>query len=135
MMDNRIFNVNGCGFPMLESTLKLAFLQQGSPENPSTSKGWVFHKDYGLILLWFAQDPKTNKFPVPLNAVEVAPIVFNWLSSEAAKKMECTGWDKNADHDGENIRGWRVYVEDWGHIGDERSVICAIRPSYNWIGK
>lgn len=131
MMDNRIFNVNGCGLEMLQRTLCLAFEQEGSK-----ATGYQITK-HGMILIWGSDPPAgVNRFPVPLEAPEVAPIVFKWLSSpQDSQEIQYTGWDADADHDGENKLGWRVYVGDWGHVGDETYSICAIKPAFLWLGK
>lgn len=136
MMDNKIFNVNGSGYAMLEQTLILAFMQSGGESYPSTAKGWIFNKDKGLILLW-SVDGRTDvcRFPIPMFASDVVNMVYKWLGSNEALTMTFTGWDADADHDGCNELGWRVYVEDWGKVGGDSGAICAVRPSYNWLGK
>lgn len=130
-MDNRIFNVNGEGRDMLASTLKLAFLQEGAN---TLAKAWRFIPDKGLVLLWSNREGATP-FPVPMGAEEVATMAMRWLETEDAKEMACVDWDRDEDHDGCNERGWRVYCENWGHVGDEHYAICAIRPVFLWYGK
>lgn len=135
MMDNRIFNVNGRGLEMLHATLALAFWQEGWDERHATAIGWKVDPKHGLVLLWHADSSNAKLFPVPLTADRVADMVFAWLSSDEAKNIPCEGWDANVDHDGDNEPGWRVYVEDWGHIGNDHYAICAVKPAYNWLGK
>lgn len=128
-MDNRIFNVNGNAQELLSDALQLAFLQAG---HDFKAKAFKVDKKKGLILLW---SDEGTKFPVPLDAHAVLPIVTAWLEGDEAKTIECEGWDADADHDGNNERGWRVYVEDWGHVGDCSYAICAVKPAYMWFGK
>lgn len=129
MMDNRIFNVNGESYDMLLDTLRLAFLQE-SQNTKATA--YVIDAEKGMILLWsYAQG--STKFPTPLDAYSVTHIVQSWLDSHP--EIGCHDWDEDVDHDGRNVLGWRVYCENWGHVGEYRTAICAIKPVYLWIGK
>lgn len=131
-MDNRVFNVNGTGLGMLRKTIELAFEQ----ESTEVAKAWEFKPDKGLILLWTIGDGiRGTPFPSPIDAQDSAKMAWEWLKSKEAESMTGTGWDANADHDGDNGAGWRVYVEDWGHVGDQTYAICAIRPAVMWYGK
>lgn len=130
-MDNRVFNVNGKGDSMLLATLKLVFEQEG----PKTvCKSWIFNKEKGLILCWHAEKEHVL-LPSPLTPEGCLPIVSAWLASDVAKQMTYSEWDADCDHDGDNSMGWRVYCEDWGHVGSENYAICAVRPVYLWHGK
>ena len=131
-MDNRIFNVNGSGEEMLRATLRLAFMQEGSS---TRCKGWRLTKN-GLVLTWYV-DNDTAPFPVSngMTADEVLPMVLSWLAGDDAKDVLMEGWDANASHDGENSLGWRVFCEDWGHVGGCTNAICAVKPAFMWHGK
>ncbi|MEN6303190.1 MAG: hypothetical protein ABFD96_10730 [Armatimonadia bacterium] len=129
MDDNRVFNVNGGSRDMLLATLKLAFAQAGF-----NARAWVQDDAKGMLLLWWPGD-RVQALPGSLSAEGVLPLVEAYLESDAAKRVECEGWDADADHDGHNSGGWRVYVEDWGRVGGYSSVICAIRPAFMWHGK
>ncbi len=131
-MDNRIFNVNGKGEESLLKTLELAFLQSGY----KTAVAWRVTEKHGLILYWALSsnhNKDISKFPSPVTANEVLPTVLAWLNSDA--KTEMTGWDRDADHDGDNGKGWRVFCEDWGHVADDWSAFIAIKPAMMWYGK
>ena len=130
MMDNRVFNVNGRGDDMLLATLKLAFDQEGG--NTMTT-GWSVDKSKGLILYKYGS--KGTPFPMPLKAEELFPIAKAWLNDAEAKTIECVGWDADLQHDGSNRWGWRIYCDDWGHIGEEHYAFLAIKPAYMWLGK
>ena len=132
--DNRVFNVNGCEDEQLLAALKLAFEQRREGQ---TCKGWIFDKDKGLIFLWFCEDKEKQSFKLPskLTAEQCFPLVLGWLNSEMAGQMRYEEWDADADHDGSNSRGWRVYCEDWGHVGGNPYAICAVRPAFLWHGK
>ncbi len=147
MFDNMVFNVNGGGKEKLAATLKLAFFDHHS----FPCKAWSFSKEAGLVLSWHydKNDPKgTYPFPTALNAESCVDFVWEWLQSEDAKTVMQTGSDVDADHDGHNKLGWRVYLEEWGYVYGETSengvkqyapggntAICAIKPVYLWFGK
>ena len=128
-MDNRIFNVNGRTKNRLQKTIDLII------DDWQGVKGWEI-TEKGLVLKWHSEENKGNKFPVPLKSDTIVDIVWDWLNSEEGRKFETIGdWDHDADHDGHNERGWRVYCEDWGHVGDDHYAICAVVPAYIWYGK
>ena len=130
-MDNRVFNVNGEGREMLLRTLELVFEQKRIG-----CAGWV-QTERGLVLLWHV-DPAKGETPFPskrLAAHEVLPLVLSWLDSDEAKSLVLSDWDADVDHDGSNSRGWRVYVEDWGHVGGNSHSICCVTPAFMWHGK
>lgn len=132
-MDNKIFNVNGGSIEMLQKALELSFLQDG--EN-TVAKAWRFIPEKGFVLYWHKNAVDAiQAFPCELSAEAVTPMVWEWLKGEQAKSMKFEHWDADADHDGSNSRGWRVYVEDWGYVANDTAVICAIRPVYLWHGK
>src|SRR5574343_211823 len=120
--NNQIFNVNGRGLEMLTKAIELACCRGSSESNfygnmidHGSEKiiGSLYDPKCGLIWLWAEADGSV-KYPAPLTARQAAEISFAWLKTDDAKKMECNGWDANADHDGNNTLGWRVYCEDWG---------------------
>lgn len=139
-MDNQIFNVNGLTKDQLTLTLKLALTDQYAKSGETGTKlvrGWRYSKSHGLILLWAIRedDKRHNVFPVPLNYSQIADIAWEWLNTQEAKLVPCEGWDANAEHDGDNEKGWRVYCEDWGHVDSDNLAIVAIKPAYLWYGK
>jgi hypothetical protein len=129
MWDNKIFNVNGHGLDMLTRTLKLV------NDDDDSFRGLILDANHGLIWLW--TNPHISRaiiYDIALSARQAAEITMQWLESNEPKP-EMTGWDANADHDGDNKLGWRVYVEDWGDVGSINCAICAVRPAYLWYGK
>lgn len=124
---NAIFNINGQGLDGLKKTLELAF-------GDKTVFGFRYQKEKGLILYNYGSSDKLTKFPVPITAAQAAEIAFQWLETGEAKHVPMKGWDANADHDGDNEPGWRVYTEDWGHVDGDWNCI-AVKPAYMWYGK
>ena len=128
-MDNRVFNVNGRTKERLQKTIALIM------EDKTGVEGWEV-TEKGFVLKWHIADDNCNKFPTPLESNIITDIIWGWLNSEEGRKFKTiSSWDHDADHDGHNERGWRVYCEDWGHIGDDHYAICAIVPAYIWYGK
>jgi len=130
-MDNKVFNVNGESKEKLIKTMELAFGRE-------TAKSWFFDKEKGLIFYWLLsgrENKSSTDFPSPLDAIRAADTAWDWLQGKEAGSMSCDGWDANADHDGDNGKGFRVYCEDWGHVGDNVYAIIAVRPAYMWYGK
>ena len=138
-MDNIQFNVNGSSPEMLLKTLELAFQQRGWRDKSTTCKAWKV-SEKGFVLSWCTPDKQGSDWvPFPgnteLSAAEVYPTVLNWLRNVDMTSIELDGWDIDIDHDGHNSIGWRVYAEDWGHVGNDWAAICAIKPVYLWYGK
>lgn len=134
--DNRIFNVNGEDDEHLEIAIKLAFhIQSNYNEKGATAKGYVVMPTKGLVFLWHTT-PNAVAFPEPIYADEAYTFAKQWLASRDAKQIELNErWEGDCDHDGSNDIGWRVYVEDWGHVGSNSYTICAVKPCYVWHGK
>lgn len=137
-MDNRIFNVNGRTKDDLLATIRLAFSQDG---RNTTAKAYFIDPKKGMILLWHT-DKGSIPFPAPLSAESAATMVWDWLQTKP--DTECVDWDKNLNHDGHNVPGFRAFVEDWGHVATGpnyntsdscRYAIVAVKPTYLWMGK
>lgn len=131
-MDNRVFNVNGSGDEMLLKALELVFLQDS--ENCKCT-GWFETKENGLVLCWSSSSKNINPIPGKMTAKDCIPFVKSWLDSEFSAEVNLSDWCGNCDHDGHNSIGWQVYCEDWGHVANEFSAICGIKPAYMWHGK
>lgn len=136
-MSNRIFNVNGPldreGKEFLAATLRLAFQQLGHPGvEGHRAVGYRVCPRDGFVLYGY-KSSKCILFPCSLSADQVLPQILAWFESKPA--CTCQGWDANADHDGSNGPGWRVYCEDWGFIDHEHEAFIAVKPAFMWYGK
>ena len=127
--DNRVLNVNGESDEQLRLALQFAFMDQ---YRARSCKGWEVIPSKGLVLYEYHSDSNKNvqQFPGKLTAEEVFPIVKKWLESEEAGVIPHSDWDRNMSHDGSNIMGWRLYLEDWGHIDGNWGALCCIKPAY-----
>ena len=144
MFDNKLFSVNGRTFTMLADAIKLVFAQRG---DHTKAVAWKMTPDHGLIIFWH-HDPQhpngATPFPTAMDAEQVLPTVVGFLETYRKGKpyelaqlpvIKHQQWEAYGDHDGSNEAGWRVFVEDWGHVGDSSSAICAIKPVALWLGK
>ncbi len=133
-MDNRIFNVNGDGKDWLLDAIKLALRHHFRDNNKIA--GYKYYRTHGLVFLWHVEKDKgESEFPVPIDAETATNIALEWLKSKQSKEVPLEGWDANADHDGSNELGWRVYCEGWGHVADNHYALFAVKPAYLWYGK
>ena len=132
---NRVFNINGAGDDMLLQLMRLAFDQSGD----DSAVGCAIDNENGLVFLSYInqpKEPKINVFPIPYSVGTCFKLVTEWLAREETwHASKLTGWDADADHDGDNSRGWRMYCDDWGHIDGMEHAIIAIKPAYLWHGK
>ncbi|KKM73518.1 hypothetical protein LCGC14_1409660 [marine sediment metagenome] len=130
--DNRQFNVVGQGLEMLERTLVLAFEQHGSYSNPAAAYRMT---PQGMVIDW-TMHGDAIPFPCGLSAADAARLVWSWLELQPTwKEFSFPGWTEDNHHDGHNSKGWRVFCEDWGHVGGNHYSIVAIAPAYLWHGK
>lgn len=145
-MDNRQFNINGRTKKQLNLALKCLLFNEYDEEK--TVSGWYFNPNKGFVLTWWVGEnyiatPFTDRMgkPKPVNVEDLTEILWEWLTTDEAKTVEMSGWDEDADHDGSNELGWRLYMEDWGHVnmGGSHSLdhysIAAFKPAYLWYGK
>lgn len=135
MSDNRLFNVNGENSKTLKLAIKLAFMIDSYSEEGNIAKAYRVDPNKGLIFLWTSDTTGAIPFKNPLHYKDAFKFALEWLSSPEATNIKLEHWEEDVDHDGSNSIGWRVYLEDWGHVGDERYAICAVKPCYLWYGK
>jgi hypothetical protein len=81
----------------------------------------------GLILFWAEGAKDAVLLPYPMDCTAATEFVWNWLKT--------AGYGEQPDHDGDNARGFRVYNESWGHVGNEWQAFVAIRPEWQMYGK
>lgn len=132
--DNRVFDVNGVDDKHLKKAIDLAFMIDSER---AIAKYYLVTEDKGLIFFAYKSDSLVaNILPVPLDAEGVYEFTKEWLKSNAAQNIKLDGFfDTANDCDVSEDWGWRVYLEQWGHVGNHWGVICAISPSWIWYGK
>lgn len=149
-MDNRRLDVMMTGRAHFDAAMKMAFASH------SKAVAYCDHPELGLVLLWH-DTPKTItenptwapggsteewtktraeaakraapvvKLPYPMEVAAACDFVWHWLA--AAKR------GPQPDHDGYNGEAWRVYFEQWGHVGDCHYSIVAVQAVWACYGK
>ncbi len=129
-MDNFKIDVFGEGRKNLENALAICFDINAPGE---TAKSYAVTRENGLVLRW--TDPgKTGavELAFPHRLADAVGVVWGWLHSEAAQAWA----GESPDCDGSVILGWRVFTTgEWGHVGEDRYAICAVRPIWSLHGK
>lgn len=131
---------------MLKKTIELYCINQGyewdgkSTLSEEQFEGYYIDLKKGFILIRYGVEANKGqvKFPAPVNIDIAAGMVYAWIHSKESKGIPMEGWDADADHDGSNELGWRVYCDNWGHIETDKGSIysgIAIKPAYMWYGK
>jgi len=79
-----------------------------------------------LVLYWRLSD-KATELPYPMTLEQAAEFAIGWL--------EHADYGQKPDHDGDNKKGWRLYCEDWGFVGDDYYAFAAVEPVWAMYGK
>lgn len=125
-MDNFRIDVIAEGCVTLEAALEIAFRHNGGP----TAVGYRVHPEKGLVFVWSMgdhRDPGVVAFPFKMDVKGAADFAQRWLAEQ--------NYGRQPDHDGDNGKGWRVYCEGWGRVGDISFAICAVQPQWAMYGK
>ena len=83
-----------------------------------------------LVFYWRESDDDVEVHPFPFQAAAgetMASFAFNWLAQ--------VDYGPEPDHDGSNARGYRVFNEAWGRLGDDDAAFLAVEPAWALIGK
>lgn len=128
--DNVKFDVTTDGKDGLLEIITLAYKVTGHRK----AKGYVILNIDGvqtLIFLCATDGPckeKLSKFPAPLDAEASTIVAAQWLEQQEM--------GIGPDHDGDNVEGFRVFVKNWGHIGEAHyATIVGIAPYWLTLGK
>lgn len=86
-----------------------------------------------LVFYWAEPDnkPSFNKFPVPLDPKGMAELAWQWLDSLTKDDFKPSAYN---DGDVDNVRGWLVFTQAWGHVTGWQSFV-GVQPYSCWIGK
>jgi len=118
-MDNFHFDMTSEGKEQLKTALSLFPHQKVVAYRIDAEKG--------MILYWI-QSTNALSLPFAMSLSQAADFVSGWLEEAAPYGAE-------PDHDGDNGKGWRLYNESWGRIGDESSAFAAVQPVWAMYGK
>ena len=127
-MDNFKIDISAESFDSIIDALKIAFRHNGSH-----ARCWTTGKldDVStLILFWSTPEPcwvEVNEFPAPLAARDAAEVVRQWLDIQ--------DYEGEPIFDGSSYRGFRIFADDWGHVGGSMYAICGVQPYWSMHGK
>jgi len=83
------------------------------------------------MLLWWALPDVVPagvyKLPSKTKVTSLESMIKDWLADQ--------DYGESPDTDGSVSKGWRVYNESWGHIGDNWRAFVAIEPAWLEYGK
>lgn len=149
-------DVTAEGRASFDALMKVAFAH-GAPGDKAVS--YAIHKTLGMVLFW-TYDPKGENrirdtelierkmsrigaaipvdagneyvnvlpLPYPMDCQATTEFVWNWLQQGA-------DYGKQPDHDGDNGKGYRIFNEAWGHVGNDWRAIIAVQPAWAMYGK
>ena len=119
-MDNFRIDVTSNNDAALSHALGVAFGHR------SKAVGYRQDPEKGLVLYWTSKAGMTP-LPFAMDAGAVLPIIKGWLAEQ--------DYGREPGHDGDNGKGWRVYNEAWGHIGNDWEAFLAVKPAWAMYGK
>ena len=114
------------------------------------ARGYIEDPEKGLVFIrFFGSKTKGHQFPCDFNGNLMADVAWNWLREQWEHKEKLrhssdlggelhrnvSPHGGGLDHDGHNQKGWRVYNETWGHVGEHTCALVAVQPAYIWQGK
>ena len=136
MSDNFKIDICNIGDSELEIALGVAFRQ--SPGSKTThyvkksmpSTAMFANEDKSkidtLIFLWH-QESDSIAFPAELSCKEASAVASKFLTS-----VKC---GPEPQHDGSNELGFRVFNENWGHVGGYCYAVVGVQPCWMMYGK
>ena len=96
---------------------------------------WIAHPrnlDTGapprIVFYWTHRgNTKVDRLPAELGADEMLPLIKAWLAK--------ADYGPKPDHDGDSVKGFRLYNEEWGHVDGDWSAFLAVQPVWAMYGK
>lgn len=133
-MDNRLLNVNGRTKTQLLLALQFAFKDGWDKDQKAV--GWSVSDEHGLLLHYIHSNTENyTKFLSPHSPVQCANLIWEWVHSEESNNVKLSEWCDKIDMDGSLVKGWQLYLGDWGKVGKQDFILCAAKPAYCWLGK
>jgi hypothetical protein len=132
------FNVDITSQGDIGPALALAFSKRGAAMGFSVQEvdrkadvtSWTptLSREQRLVFFWAEPQRKEGFRPLAkFGFATAADLAKTWLDQ--------VDYGPEPDHDGSNLKGWRIYNEIWGHVGGERTAIVAVTPRWAMLGK
>jgi hypothetical protein len=58
-----------------------------------------------------------------------------WLAELIEGWLAVTEYGKEPSHDGDNVKGFRLFTDRLGEVAGHRYAMCIIEPEWAWLGK
>jgi len=125
IMDNFHIDITSRVKAHFDEALRIAF------DNAAGHKAshYMITEKHGMILFWHEENGAIQ-LPYEMTYEDAVPFVWGWL-----QKVDYDQYEEQLDHDGDNDKGFRIFNENWGHVGDHHYAFVAIKPAWAWIGK
>lgn len=118
-MDNFYIKITSKG--SLLKAMEIAFDQR-------RAEAFAIDADKGLIFLWRQSGTKPwQPLPFKMDASGAADFATRWLAE--------ADYGREPDHDGDNGKGWCIYVDNWGRVDGYDYSIVAVKPAWAMYGK
>ena len=128
-MDNFQLDIRSRTKTHFDEALQMAF--DAAPGRKATH--YKITKKHGFILYWSGDDIKgLTAFPYEMSCKDAIPFIWGWL-----QKVNYDDYEKPYDDGGdvENVKAFRIFNEDWGHVDNESYAFVAVKPAWAWLGK
>lgn len=123
-MNNFRIDLTAEGDTVLKKAMEIAFTNSAGGK----VEAYKVDPEKGLIFFWTSTLHKdVQKLPFKLDAEGAADFTRRWLAEQ--------DYGRQPDHDGDNGKGFRIYCESWGRVGDLSGSFVAIQPCWAWYGK
>jgi len=150
-MDNHIVDIRSVGRESFDHALALfigkhmgaskavshtCIIAPGEPVTDTYRKSQVVHPKAPTFVLFWSKPTswdfgEVNKLPYAMGRERVGDLVWDWLDARPREE-----YAEGIDMDGSlGMGAFRMWNEDWGHVGNSPYGICAIRPTFAWYGK
>ncbi|WP_373515711.1 hypothetical protein [Persicitalea sp.] len=127
------------GYDHLSQVIRIAFTDRLVGEKSATH--YLIDQRYGVVFFsvqpwetlddaWSPDGLKVSgatKFSEPIGSREASDFAWNWLQEVEYPSTE--------EHDGEAMKGWRVYNQEEGIVGNCRQAVVAVQPFWVYLGK
>lgn len=139
-MDNFQLEVTAEGPDRLRMVMGILFFDQyKSTRYPKRATHYTIDPKAGLIFYDYQfaiKEPdrarteipgNLTKLPFTLDAEGAADFALRWLAE--------TDYPKEPDHDGDNGKGWKVHLGQWGRVTDDWHSFVGVLPEWAMYGK
>lgn len=128
IMDNFQIDIRSRTKTHFDEAVRIAF--DAAPGQKATH--YKITKKHGFILYWHGEDIKgLTALPYEMTAGDAIPFIWGWL-----QKVEYEDYEEPYDDgDVENVKAFRIFNEDWGHVDHDHYAFIAVKPAWAWLGK